>query len=162
IAQEGITTAEFVPSMLAALLEDGRIEKCTSLKRVCSGAEALMPELAKALFDQLSIPLFNIYGPTEASTGVTGWRCGPNDPCDVCRYLPDGNIQYLGRADEQVKLRGFRIELGEIESVLCRHPQLRTAAAISYDDSTRGKQLAAYVVAKEEIRPTATELRHFV
>jgi amino acid adenylation domain-containing protein len=62
---------------------------------------------------------------------------------DLARYLPDGNIEYVGRIDHQIKLRGFRIELGEIESVLTRHPGVREAVVV-----VKGEQniLAAYIV----------------
>nr|WP_281390540.1 amino acid adenylation domain-containing protein [Sphaerisporangium rubeum] len=63
---------------------------------------------------------------------------------DVCRWRSDGVIEYLGRADRQVKLRGQRIELGEIEHVLARHPAVRHCAVLLRDDS----YLAAYVVAE--------------
>ncbi|MBF0398665.1 MAG: amino acid adenylation domain-containing protein, partial [Desulfobacterales bacterium] len=59
---------------------------------------------------------------------------------DLGKFLPDGNIEYIGRIDNQVKLRGFRIELGEIESILCRHPNVRESAVILSDG-----QLIAYI-----------------
>ncbi|MBK9712874.1 MAG: amino acid adenylation domain-containing protein [Kouleothrix sp.] len=64
---------------------------------------------------------------------------------DLARYLEDGNIQFLGRKDHQVKVRGVRIELGEIELALRAHPAVREVAVVAQEDS-RGQQLIAYVV----------------
>jgi thioesterase domain-containing protein len=61
------------------------------------------------------------------------------------RYLPDGNIEFLGRRDTQVKVQGFRVELGEIEHVLAEHPAV-SAAVATVVDGTAGRQLAAFVV----------------
>lgn len=66
---------------------------------------------------------------------------------DVVRYLADGNLVYLGRVDNQVKLRGFRVELGEIESVLARQPGVREAAVIAHRRSDRDVRLIAYAAA---------------
>jgi len=65
---------------------------------------------------------------------------------DRARYLPDGNIEYLGRIDNQVKIRGYRIELGEIEETLRQHSAVRDAVAIARDDTSGNKRLVAYVV----------------
>jgi amino acid adenylation domain-containing protein len=70
---------------------------------------------------------------------------------DLVKYLPDGNIQFLGRLDEQVKIRGFRIELGEIETVLNAHPGVQEAIVIDIEEGGLGqKSLAAYLVPKQQ------------
>ncbi|HLO84147.1 MAG TPA: amino acid adenylation domain-containing protein [Nostocaceae cyanobacterium] len=64
---------------------------------------------------------------------------------DLARYLPDGNIQFLGRIDQQVKIRGFRIELEEIATVLTTHPQVKEAIVIDREDTPNHKRLVAYI-----------------
>ncbi|KAF9287737.1 hypothetical protein BGZ68_001346 [Mortierella alpina] len=65
---------------------------------------------------------------------------------DLVRYLPDGNLVFMGRNDDQVKIRGFRIELGEIEERLSEHPQVREVAVLAIGESSSDKRLVAYVV----------------
>lgn len=65
---------------------------------------------------------------------------------DLARYLPDGNIAFVGRADNQVKIRGFRIELHEIEAVLSQHSAVIKAVVIAREDELRNKRLIAYLV----------------
>jgi amino acid adenylation domain-containing protein len=69
---------------------------------------------------------------------------------DLARWLADGNLEFLGRLDQQVKVRGFRVELGEIESVLVEHPSVRQAVVLARGEG-EAKHLAAYVVAPETL-----------
>lgn len=65
---------------------------------------------------------------------------------DLVRRLPDGNVEFLGRADDQVKIRGFRVEPAEIENLLCRHPHVAQAVVLTAEDSTGDKRLVACFV----------------
>jgi len=96
-----------------------------------------------------------IPNPFSQEPGARLYRTG-----DVARYLPDGNIEYLGRIDHQVKIRGYRIELGEIEAVLSQHQQITDAVAVVSVDSRGEKRLAAYVVADHSI--TTSELKSYL
>lgn len=71
---------------------------------------------------------------------------------DLVRYLPDGNIEFLGRIDDQVKIRGFRIELGEIESSLKEHADVLRTVVVARKDELGTKKLVAYIVLKEELQ----------
>jgi amino acid adenylation domain-containing protein len=225
IAEEGITTLHFVPSMLQVFLDDPNVGRCSSLKRVICSGEALPYELQQRFYRCLSAELHNLYGPTEAAVDVTAWPC-PRDGArpivpigrpvantqifvldsrleptpigvpgelhiggvqvgrgylnrpdttadkfipdpfagvpgarmyrtgDLCRFLADGNIEYLGRLDHQVKIRGVRVELGEIESVLAQHEAVREAVVVAREDLADDKRLVAYVV---PAGPGATE-----
>ncbi len=83
---------------------------------------------------------------------------------DLGRYLPDGNIEFLGRKDNQVKLRGFRIELGEIDTVLTQHPAVRDVVTIIREDQPGNKHLVAYIVPvpEENSNLTPEKLREFL
>ncbi|NEO33287.1 MAG: amino acid adenylation domain-containing protein [Symploca sp. SIO3C6] len=81
---------------------------------------------------------------------------------DLARYLPDGNIEFLGRSDHQVKLRGYRIELTEIEAVLWQHPLVCEAVVIVREEDSGSKRLVAYVVSKQTLASAKGELQSFL
>ena len=239
-ANDGVTTASFVPTMLRTFLEESEISRCRLLKKVTCGGEILPPDLVDLFFERLDAELFNLYGPTEASISVTAWRCRredqqasipigrplPNvrtyilderhnpvpigvpgelyiggmavargylnrpeltaqqfipDPFnsgldnrlyrtgDLCRYLPDGNIAFVGRKDGQVKISGVRIELEEVEAALTRHSAVAQAAVVDRTTASGSKYLAAYLVVRERYADSdatgselAKELRSFL
>jgi len=81
---------------------------------------------------------------------------------DVGRYLPDGNIEFVGRIDFQVKIRGFRIELGEIENVLRQHPSI-SDVVVWVDQEGHSKKLVSYLIIQDkDLYPTVGELKHFI
>jgi len=81
---------------------------------------------------------------------------------DLGRYLPDGNIEWAGRVEKQVKLRGYRIELAEIEAALGEHRSVKQCAVIAREDEGDDKRLVAYLVFKDGLVETALELRRFL
>ncbi|WP_335219819.1 non-ribosomal peptide synthetase [Nostoc sp.] len=81
---------------------------------------------------------------------------------DLARYLPNGDIEYLGRIDHQVKIRGFRIELGEIEREIAQHPEVRETVVLARQEETGEKQLVAYVVPHQNSSYTSNQLRSFL
>ena len=70
---------------------------------------------------------------------------------DIVRYLPDGNIQFVGRRDGQVKIRGFRIELKEVESIIREFPGIKDATVQAFDEEGGGKFIAAYIVSDQTV-----------
>ncbi|MHC5857702.1 non-ribosomal peptide synthetase [Nostoc sp.] len=81
---------------------------------------------------------------------------------DRVRYLSDGNLEFLGRIDNQVKVRGFRIEPEEIELALRQHPQVREVVVIVREDKLGDKRLVAYVVPRQNQGSSTSELRLFL
>ncbi|HSG39393.1 MAG TPA: amino acid adenylation domain-containing protein, partial [Thermoanaerobaculia bacterium] len=93
----------------------------------------------------------NPYGPPGSRLYQVG---------DLVRYLPTGELDFLGRLDHQVKVRGFRIELGEIESSLTRHEEIREAAVLAMPDVLGGNRLVAYIETERDL--PAGDLRAFL
>ncbi|HEY9419885.1 MAG TPA: amino acid adenylation domain-containing protein, partial [Thermoanaerobaculia bacterium] len=93
----------------------------------------------------------NPYGPPGSRLYQVG---------DLVRYLPTGELDFLGRLDHQVKVRGFRIELGEIESSLTRHEEIREAAVLALPDVLGGNRLVAYIETERDL--SASDLRAFL
>jgi amino acid adenylation domain-containing protein len=81
---------------------------------------------------------------------------------DRVRWQTDGNLELLGRLDQQVKMRGFRIELGEVESVLRQHPQVRETVALVREDMPGEKRLVAYLTPQNGKLPLSSDLRSYL
>ncbi|MFD0696559.1 amino acid adenylation domain-containing protein [Paenibacillus sp. GCM10027628] len=90
--------------------------------------------------------------PFRGEAGIRMYKTG-----DLARFLPDGNLEYVGRVDHQVKIRGYRIELGEIEAVLLGQANVKEAVAIDRTDTHNQKYLCAYITSDETI--PASELK---
>ncbi|WP_280471084.1 non-ribosomal peptide synthase/polyketide synthase [Nocardia cyriacigeorgica] len=229
IAEYGVTTAHFVPSMLEVFLAHQDMGAETSLRTVFASGEALPASLAQRLRVLTGARLHNLYGPTEAAVDVTfhevtdadtvsvpigapvfntrvyaldsrlrpvpvgapgelylsgvqlarGYAGAPGltagrfvaDPFaarpgermyrtgDLVRWTTNGELEYLGRTDFQVKLRGLRIEPGEIETVLAAVDSVVRAVVVVRDDHGVGEQLVAYVVEAEPDTVTPEQLR---
>jgi amino acid adenylation domain-containing protein len=98
-----------------------------------------------------------IADPFSAVPGARMYKSG-----DLARRLADGEVEYLGRGDAQVKIQGFRIELGEVEAAVVGHPGVREARVIAHTDAAGNKRLVAYFVAQAGANPNARELSEFL
>jgi amino acid adenylation domain-containing protein len=237
LCREKITILNQTPSALLQLLQQGEERENDSerlnLRLIVCGGEA-MPAYLLPLARKWNVPLWNFYGPTEATVwaaineinllepqegllpigqplsntqmyaldcylqpapiSVTGalhigglglaWgylnrpdltaeRFIPNpfskepgariyNTGDLARFLPDHNIEFLGRSDHQVKLRGFRVELEEIEAALAEHPRIRESVVTATTDRFEDKRLVAYIVAADQPAPSLSELNDFL
>ena len=115
-------------------------ELCVAGDSLAAGYRNL-PELTAAKF---------VPNPFSNEPGARLYRTG-----DRVRYREDGNLEFLGRLDAQVKLRGFRVEPGEIESVLGQHPLVRESVVVAREEVQGDARLVAYVVEREDDRPSA-------
>jgi acyl carrier protein len=99
-----------------------------------------------------------IPNPFSVEPGARLYKTG-----DLARFLFEGNIEFLGRLDDQLKIRGFRIEIGEVEAVLRSHKSIQEAIILARNDIPGGPQLVAYVVLNQiPIAPLVSELRNYL
>jgi fengycin family lipopeptide synthetase B len=95
--------------------------------------------------------------PFSSRPGARLYRTG-----DLGRYLPDGNLEFITRADEQLKIRGYRIEPGEVEKALTQHPEILESLVTGWTDPAGRRRLVAYLVARSQPAPSPGLLRDFL
>jgi len=115
--------------------------------------------LARSYFNrpELTAEKF-IPNPFSSKPGARLYKTG-----DLARYLPDGNIEFMGRIDHQVKIRGFRIELAEIEAVISQHSDVKTVVVLVSEDENGNKRLVAYLVLEQQrTNLKSSDLRNYL
>ncbi|MBW4677593.1 MAG: amino acid adenylation domain-containing protein, partial [Desmonostoc geniculatum HA4340-LM1] len=114
--------------------------------------------LARGYFNQAELTADKfIPNPYANQPGERLYKTG-----DLARYLPNGEIEYIGRIDNQVKIRGFRIELGEIEAIISQYPAVRETVIVVSGESVDSQRIVAYIVPQTEQTLTIPELRGFL
>jgi hypothetical protein len=144
-----------IPDMQLYLLGDDRQPvPAGEIGEICVGGAGVArgylnrPELNAERF---------VHDPFSTIQGARMYRSG-----DLARLLPDGEVEYLGRGDAQVKIHGFRIELGEIEAAITGHEQIREARVVAHTDETGTKRLAAYYVTHKGTTLSVRELSGYL
>ncbi|HZF13330.1 MAG TPA: amino acid adenylation domain-containing protein [Thermoanaerobaculia bacterium] len=170
------STVEVHPGRRAAATDDGEVPIGRPLPGVAvqvrgrdgelappgaSGELYLGGRLARGYLDQPALTAERFvpdpHGAPGAAPGARLYRTG-----DLVRFLSDGRLQFLGRADEQVKVRGFRIELGEVEAALAAHPAVLAAAAGTREDAGGTRSLVAWVVPRGGEATKEDDLERFL
>jgi len=95
--------------------------------------------------------------PFRSEAGDRVYRTG-----DMGRLSPEGNIEFVGRRDFQIKIRGFRVEVGEVEAALGRHPAIREVVVVPGEDTPGDRYLVAYLATHEDTSPSISEFRRFL
>ncbi|MFF8981774.1 amino acid adenylation domain-containing protein [Streptomyces globisporus] len=227
ISEQGVDAVHFVPTMLALFAAEPEAARCTTLRWIFSGGEALTDTLVRRCAEVFTAPVVNQYGPTEAAVDVTARTAVPGeqplvplgapgagsrayvldaalrpvppgvsgelylageqlalgylgrpahtaerfvaDPFgapgerlyrtgDLARWNTRGELEYLRRADDQVKLRGVRIEPEEVRTALLGHPDVRDALVLVRDDLPGAARLAGYATPEDPSTPPAPDV----